>query len=305
MAIDRTLLNAMVNDPGDNLSGTLMDKAKFASVFFDPIDDAIAAEAAARAAAVAALGPGTSVVTTTGNIAALPIPAGTGPLTIYMANATLATIQGIVAGIDGQSLAIISIGAGQVDANHQDAAATAARRLIHFVTSGTVPGKTSAAAGVGNFLYRYDADAAHAGANPRWRLTHHAQGAKIAVPYVAGHFTATAGTWTLPGGAANVQRHEYYLREREMTEYLEITGSSVSNNGVHLISAIPLGFTAGGRAMRNNMYRDAGGAYVMGGSWISAAGQAVIGHYGAAFNAAFNIAVGNTELYVTMDYDVQ
>jgi hypothetical protein len=86
---------------------------------------------------------GTSIVTTTGVITALALPTGTGDLLIYMNNATLATIQGIAAGLSGQRLTILSIGAGQVDFAHQNAGATAANRLINFATSGN----TSLAAG--------------------------------------------------------------------------------------------------------------------------------------------------------------
>jgi hypothetical protein len=166
-------------------------------------------------------GAGVSTVTTTGNITALALPAGSGDLVIYMNNATLATIQGITAGASGQRLSIISIGAGQVDLAHQNASATAANRLINFATSGN----TSLAAGTGAADFEYDTT------NSRWRLIAHEQGAWIAfTPTLSG----TGATYATQSGA-------YLLRGRMVTVngYIALTAKGTS---IGLITGLP--FTA-------------------------------------------------------------
>jgi len=49
--------------------------------------------------------------------------------TLRCNNASLLTITGIAADVDGQLLVIESVGAGQVDLSHQDSGSTAANRL--------------------------------------------------------------------------------------------------------------------------------------------------------------------------------
>src|SRR5580765_5799317 len=101
--IDRTNYNALVDDDGSNTTGTPWVKNQVKIVLLDPIDTLVAQYVAAR-----------SAVSTTGHITALALPSGAGPLGIYMTNATLSTVQGMAAGLDGQQLTIVSTGAGQV-----------------------------------------------------------------------------------------------------------------------------------------------------------------------------------------------
>jgi hypothetical protein len=178
-------------------------------------------------------GAGVSTVTTTGNITALALPTGTGNLVIYMNNASLATIQGIAAGLTGQRLSIVSIGAGQVDLSHQDAAATAANRLINFATSG----KTSLAAATGAAELEYDA------ANSRWRLVAHEQGAFITPTFAGGNFTANgAMTWTVDSG--DVTTYAYLLRGRTLFVEFDIQTTTVGGTLNSLLNvAIPAGYT--------------------------------------------------------------
>src|SRR5258708_2466791 len=56
-----------------------------------------------------------TTVTTTGDIDDLNF---SNAVTLRMNNATLSTIRGLIAGVDGQKLLIISVGAGQVDFAH-------------------------------------------------------------------------------------------------------------------------------------------------------------------------------------------
>lgn len=131
-------------------------------------------------------GPVTTV-TTTGNIDDLDFSNAS---VIRMNNATLSTIRGLKAGVDGQAVVIESIGAGAVYLAHQNVSSTAANRFINCVTSGVTP----LAAGKGTAIVRYD------GTTSRWRLVHHQQGAPIAVAYTAGDYTADTGTWTVDSG---------------------------------------------------------------------------------------------------------
>lgn len=104
---------------------------------------------------VEALAAATSTITTTGTTATLALPVGKGPLYLFINNATTLTIQGIVAGIDGQELSICAIGAGSVVVNNLDAAAAAANRIV--CTDATNVSYTVGMVG----KYIYDLTAAH------------------------------------------------------------------------------------------------------------------------------------------------
>ena len=103
-------------------------------------------------------------------------------------NATDLTITGLLAGLDGQRLVIMSIGAGHVFMSHQDAGSAAANRLINAVTSGPTP----LAAGAGRCEYQYDL------ANTRWRLISHDQGQYIDIPHASVTYDSDTGAfWTV------------------------------------------------------------------------------------------------------------
>ena len=106
-----------------------------------------------------ALTQAATTITTTGTQTALALPTGRGDLVIFANNATLLTLQGIVAAYDGQRLTIFSKGAGQVDISNENASATAANRVI--TGSG---GTFSLAAGTGRVELVYDVTTA------RWRV---------------------------------------------------------------------------------------------------------------------------------------
>lgn len=148
-------------------------------------------------------------------------------------NATLLTLTGLVAGVDGQLLVIESMGAGQVDLSPQDASSTAANRLQNFATSG----KASLAPGVGNAVYQYDATAA------RWRMVSHVQGAVIAVAWNAANFTAASGTWTVEVGDQTV--FTYLLIGKMLTVTVNFYTTSNSASTAYLAVVIPGGFLSG------------------------------------------------------------
>lgn len=137
--------------------------------------------------------------------------------TLRANNATLLTLRGIAAGVDGAILRIVSIGAGQVDLAHQNAGSAAANRFINFATSAN----TSLAAGVGVATLIYD------GTTARWRLVEHDQGAYITPTFAAGNFTATGGTggtWTVGSAVTSA----YYLKGRQLHVEIFLTATTTS-----------------------------------------------------------------------------
>jgi hypothetical protein len=259
MALDRTWYNTLVDDDGSNTVGSLWDKTDV-DALMDAVDAAIVTlnatdatkaplasptftgtpaaptaalgtsttQLATTAFTAAALAPGVSAPTTTGTATALAIPAGAGNLVLFVNNATLLTVQGIAAGLDGQLLTIFSKGAGQIDFYHAHASGTALGKLNLFATTGF----TSLAAGAGVAVFQYDLTLT------KWRLVAHEQGDWITPAFVAGDFTASAGNWTV----ASATTHKYYLNGRKLTHAWAISGTT-SGTPVSVKILNPCGFT--------------------------------------------------------------
>lgn len=283
--IDLTNYNATVDDDGTNLVGTLIDKAKLASVLLTPMQTAVTALDAVDATKAGL--PGVSTITTTGTSTALALPTGTGNLVIVANNATLLTVQGIVAGTDGQQLTIISKGAGQVDFAHLHASGTALGKLKLFATVGL----TSLAAGVGVAVFQYDATVT------QWRLVNHEQGGWITRTFAAGNYTASAGTWTV----ASAGRDAFWLKGRTLA-YSFSAGGTTSGTPVTVKIAIPGSYVAA--ASDGNSYyvslNGAGGGE--GGYWQSTGGGGLLNFQRYA-NVAF--AAGTVSLIGVMQFEVQ
>jgi len=223
MAIGRLTLT---DDDGSGTTGTVENAAFFTAVY-----DAIDTEFATKAAST--LAPAVSTVTTTGNITALPLPVGTGDLVIRMNNASLATIQGIAAGLSGQRLWIYSVGAGQVDLPPLHASGTALGKLYNVVTVGA----SSLAPASGAAQYIYDLT------NTRWRMVAHEQGAYITNAWAAGNFTGSGTiTWTVDVGDQII--FKYKLFGRTLHIILSLQTTTVSGTGTELRIATPGGYTA-------------------------------------------------------------
>lgn len=156
----------------------------------------------------------------------------TGVTLLRMNNASLVTVTGFSAGVDGQRVRIVSIGAGQVDLVHQSSGSVAANRLINVATSGN----TSLAAGSGTADYVYDATTA------RWRLVSHEQGAWITRTFAAGNYTGSAGTWAVASG--NVSVDAYRLQGKTLSMAESLSGSTSTTPGTQYKVLIPGGFTA-------------------------------------------------------------
>ena len=149
--------------------------------------------------------------TTTGNIDNLDFSNAS---IIRANNASLATIRGLVAGTAGQRVTIVSIGAGQVDINDQDANSTAANRII---TGVSLP--LSLAAGIGQITLQYD------GTTARWRVVSHEQGAWIA-------YTPTwSSTGTAPAIGNGTLTGKYYRRGQTGWYKLNMTAGTTTTFG--------------------------------------------------------------------------
>ena len=169
--------------------------------------------------------PSEVTITTTGNIDDLDF---SNAATIRMNNASLATIRGLKAGIAGQQVVIVSVGAGRVDLAHLNTGSISANRLINYATSGSTP----LAAGVGTAVYEYDATTA------QWRLIHHEQGTPITPTYAGGNFTGGGSqTWTVD--ASDVTVCQYLLRGNLLWLQLILDNTSVGGTPDSRLIAAP------------------------------------------------------------------
>lgn len=197
--------------------------------------------------------PVTSTITTTGTQTALAIPAGRGDLVIFANNASTLTLQGITAAQNGQSLTIVSIGAGNVAIAHQNTSASAANRVVNQVT-----GTITLAAGKGSVTMVYDSTSS------RWRVMNHDQGAWITPSYSAGDFSAN-GSMTWGVDAADISTYAYMITGRVMTVIWYIGASDVGGTAsTALLLKIPNGLTAGKTVMNPFIYSDAAGSNTVG-----------------------------------------
>lgn len=149
-------------------------------------------------------------------------------------NSSLLTIRGLVAGVSGQRLTIVSVGTAQVDLANQNANSSAANRIINGVTA-----TISLAKGLGRAELVYD------GSSSRWRVADHKQGGFITVPYNAANFFGPAGmTWTVDSGDQDT--YAYLLVQRMLTVFLWIRTSSIGGTtlGPPIYATLPGGFTA-------------------------------------------------------------
>lgn len=237
-----------------------------------------------------ATGLTTSTITTTGTQTALAIPSGAGPLTVFANNATLLTLQGIAAAVDGQVLSIYSIGAGQVDFANQSGSATALNRIVNGVT-----GTISLSAGSGRVTLQYDGTAA------RWRVLAHEQGAYITPTFNAADFTGSGGTWTVAVGDRGT--FGYYLRGRALTVQVVLATTSVQAGSSTLRVVLPGGFTASQDAYNvvaiydNAGTRTAGAMIVVGTSTLIQFQRLDAANWAAATDA--------TAIFGTLTFEVQ
>lgn len=155
-------------------------------------------------------------------------------------NASDLTIGGIAmtgaanSPLDGQFLAIVSKGGGNVLLVPESGGSTTFYRFTNMVTSGN----TYLAAGKGVAIYQYDLSSL------RWRLVAHDQGNWIAQNFSAGDFTAATGNWTVSLG--DVVDNKFYLRGRQLFVTTTLQTTTISATPASLSQAIPGGYSANG-----------------------------------------------------------
>jgi hypothetical protein len=175
--------------------------------------------------------PSEVTVTTTGNIDDLDF---SNAATIRMNNAGLATLRGLKAGVAGQRVVIVSVGAGEVDLAHQNTGSVAANRLTNAITSGVTP----LAPGMGKALYVYDATTA------TWRLIFHTQGAVITPGFSAGDYTGS-GAMTITATAGEISTNVYYIVGNQVTWVMNLNGLTAGGTpGSTVQYTLPNGWTA-------------------------------------------------------------
>lgn len=231
------------------------------------------------------VGPSSATVTTTGTINDLDFSNAD---LIRMNNATDATIDGLLAGSDGQQVTIVSIGAGHVYLAHQNTGSAAANRLINFLTTFNTP----LAAGVGTAILRYDATTA------RWRLIKHAQGKPITIAYVSGNYTASTGTWTVDSG--DVTTETYFFDDRVCEFTAIIASTTVSATPTTLQITIPM--TPLTSAFKPARQVDVVTGVI--GMFRSVSGDPTIYCYKDATAGAWSTATNTTNVQGTIDFEV-
>jgi hypothetical protein len=232
------------------LSGTV-PLARLSGILNAQIDAAAAIDFSKLAATV--IFPGVSSPTTTGSVTNLT---SSGIHTYRFNNASDVTIHGIAAGVQGQQMRFISVGAGNMYfANQSSTEGTAAARLINAATVGLTP----LAAGKGIADYEYD------GTTQRWRLVNHVQGEFIAIPYNAADYGGSgAMTWTIDN-TAEYAVHQAYLQGKNLTINYNLQTTDVGGVAdLSLQVKYPWGHTAQTSCRMLAVNSNAGGALTFG-----------------------------------------
>ncbi len=203
-------------------------------------------------------------------------------------NASLLTFTGFAAGTAGDIIDVVSIGAGQVDLDHQ-VTSTDANKLINFATVGM----TSLAAAVGTARYIYD------GTTARWRLVEHEQGAWISPAFSAGDYTPNSGTWTVESG--DVKAYAFWLQGRTLTVAMSVSGSTTSSATAPQSIAIPASYVSTGVAVTTG-YADDGATRRATRIEVAASGTTTVHNYIPQTNPTDQ--TNDSGLHGTMSFEI-
>jgi hypothetical protein len=129
-------------------------------------------------------------------------------------------------------------------------------------------------------------------------------GAWTRVAHSAGHFTASAGTWTVD--AADQVEYQYSLVGKTMTLRYDIRNTDVSNAGVTLKIAIPGGFVGAARAQTMVGYVSDNGGALVAATALIASGASVVELFATLNAGTFALtAADNTLVFGTLIFEVQ
>lgn len=139
---------------------------------------------------------------------------------VYLTNAADLTINGILAGYDGQTVTFVAKGTNPAYFNPQNGGASAVDRLINRFANGYTPIAVNGAA-----TYNYDA------ATQRWRLVRHAMGGFIDIPFASCVYDSNTGAfWTVVAGDIAVQR--YTIVDKTLILVVSINSTTTTLAGV-------------------------------------------------------------------------
>jgi len=240
--INRAPWNALIDDSGNNLDGSLWDKAAIKSVLLDPIDVALAdvddgttkdasqdtaianntAAINANTAAIANKGGATIVATTDTGTKNDFVLTGRTKDTVWLwsGNADL-VLNGIAAGATGDRLTIKnqSNNSSRIFLPYNAAGSLAANRFYNMVTSAPTP------IGFGGWAtYVW---------NGGWTPIDHEQGAPITSPFSAANFYGSGGAWTVTAG--QVSQLQYVLRGKTLKLLITIESTNLVTAGQYLV----------------------------------------------------------------------
>ena len=204
MAINRGPWNALVDDDGSNLIGSIWNKDAIKTVLLDPMDAALAGVSSVDTIV-------TSTATGTVNDWA---PGLVGHTTIVWTGTAALTITGIAGGVNGQRVTIKNRGTAAISLAHGSAGSGAANRLGNMATSAATP---IAPGGFATYVYQNTVG---------WLLLAHEQGAWITPAYAAADYTSQSGTWTVE--SADVAVAQSYLFGRSLAFLLSINTSTLT-----------------------------------------------------------------------------
>ncbi len=226
-----------------------------------------------------------STTDATGDALALTV----GGDTLRCNNATLLRIHGLVADATGlgHTIPIAAVGAGLVEIVPESGLAAASDRII---TPGNVIVRLAPL--YGRAWLEYDAT------SQRHRVMAFDQGAAVTPAFVAGDYTASAGTWTVASG--DVATMTYYLRGRLLRVAFVLTSTSVSTTPASLAFVIPGGYKAL-RAEKNLVELVDNGARTTGVASVAASGSTVT--IRRLDNANFTAAAAATSIAGQVEFE--
>jgi hypothetical protein len=223
MAIDRGPWNALVDDDGSNLIGSIWNKAAIKTVLLDPID-------------TMGLPYQAITDTQTGTIANWS-PAGfaTRNTLIYWTGNADATINALLTGVNGQVLIVKnqSPNGAVMRVPYGAAAGAGFSPFWNMATGAPTP---IALGGFAQYLF-------YSGI---WIMCGHEQGAWITQPYSAADYSGSgAMTWTVSAG--NVVANRYRLTGRTLQQSVAINNTSTGGSPANTLRIrIAGGFVGGG-----------------------------------------------------------
>lgn len=211
MPINRGPFNALVDDDGTDLTGSMWNKAAIASVILDPVD----------AALLAVPMRSTQVSSSTTGVQNAWNPGLADDTVIYWAGTTDLTLNGIVGGAAGRRLTIRNMaGGGNVLVGQNSGSAAAGNAFYNMVTSGPTP---IAAFGAATWVHRGDL----------WMLVSHEQGAWIAMPYAASNYSGNQTgppDWSVDAGDLGGGSNAYRLSGKTLLVSFYLIATSVANS---------------------------------------------------------------------------